>query len=295
MANKHGRKKRKLKKCIILFSLYLCISAAFSIISYDSVSAAPGVLMAAANSQRLDKENQAKEKNDEEKKSPEIIHEIEVVAKRAPEARFKTDRSVTIMPRGTMKEQTPRTLPEALHDTPGTFVQQTNMGGGSPIIRGMIGPQLLIMVDGIRFNNSTYRTGPGQYLNLIDPLSIDRIEVLRGPGSVLYGSDAMGGVIQVTSLSGMDTPGSHNTSLSGNLLSRYQSANKGSVLHGNFEYGHNGFTIIGGGGYKKFNGLEGGSGIGVQPYVGYDHSSAVGKIIRRFSTGFFLAIMNCFY
>ena len=64
-------------------------------------------------------------------------------------------------------------------------------------MRGLTGNQNLILVDGVRFNNATFRYGPNQYFNTIDPYSIAAIEVVRGTGSVQYGSDALGGVIQV--------------------------------------------------------------------------------------------------
>lgn len=92
-------------------------------------------------------------------------------------------------------EQAPRTAPLALDLEPGVFVQQTNLGGGSPIVRGLTGEQVLLVMDGIRLNNATTRSGPTQYANLIDPYLLDRIEVVRGPSSVLYGSDALGGVV----------------------------------------------------------------------------------------------------
>jgi hemoglobin/transferrin/lactoferrin receptor protein len=241
----------------------------------------------AASAQDKEKKEQAKKKEVIKEDAP-IIVEIEVVARRMPEDTFKTDRSVSVMDKETIKEQTPRTVPEALFETPGAFVQQTNAGGGSPIIRGMGGPQVLIAVDGIRFNNSVYRTGPVQYLNLMDPFSVGQIEVLRGPGSVLYGSDAMGGVIQLNTLSSRcPTPqeiGKFN--FSGNLLSRYQSTNTGSTFHGDFAAGYNGWSILGGVSYKRFNDLRGGKGVGVQPYSGYDNTSAIAKLNRRFSHGF---------
>jgi outer membrane receptor protein involved in Fe transport len=90
-----------------------------------------------------------------------------------------------------------RSLPDALRLTAGVWVQETNLGGGSPFVRGLTGNQVLLMVDGVRINDSTTRFGPNQALNSIDPAIVERIEVLRGPASVLYGSDAIGGVIAI--------------------------------------------------------------------------------------------------
>ena len=88
-----------------------------------------------------------------------------------------------------------RTVPEMLSYETGIMVQKTNHGGGSPSLRGLHGNQTLMMVDGIRLNNSIFRYGPNQYLNTIDAFAVDQIEVLFGSGSIQYGSDAIGGVI----------------------------------------------------------------------------------------------------
>ncbi len=94
-----------------------------------------------------------------------------------------------------IRENTRRTLPDVLQYTPGVLVQKTAYGHGSPFIRGFTGRQNLLMMDGIRMNNSTYRSGPVQYWNTIDPLSLDHIELIKSQGSVLYGSDAAGGTM----------------------------------------------------------------------------------------------------
>jgi len=94
-------------------------------------------------------------------------------------------------------EKGARTTPEALQGVSGVFIQKTNHGGGSAFIRGLTGNQTLIVLDGIRLNNAIYRYGPNQYLNTIDMFTVDKIDVLKGFGSVEYGSDAMGGVIHV--------------------------------------------------------------------------------------------------
>jgi len=86
-----------------------------------------------------------------------------------------------------------RTLPEALQFIPGVLVQKTAAGHGSPFVRGFTGRQNLIMIDGVRMNNSLWRSGPVQYWNTIDIRSIERFELIKNQGSVLYGSDAIGG------------------------------------------------------------------------------------------------------
>ena len=89
----------------------------------------------------------------------------------------------------------------ALQQELGILMQSTGAGQASPYVRGVTGQQVLILVDGIRLNNSIFRFGPNQYFNTIDPGAVDHVEVLRGGGSVLWGSDAIGGVINVVTRS----------------------------------------------------------------------------------------------
>ncbi|MCO4748028.1 MAG: TonB-dependent receptor plug domain-containing protein, partial [Proteobacteria bacterium] len=104
-------------------------------------------------------------------------------------------RSITVIEE---QDPTDRDLPELLEQAPGVHMQLTNRGSGAPFLRGQVGPQNLVLVDGLAHNLSTYRTGPNQYLAVVDPFG-DRIEIVRGPSSVLYGNGAMGGVIHVQS------------------------------------------------------------------------------------------------
>ncbi len=90
-----------------------------------------------------------------------------------------------------------RTTPELLFETPSVMVQKTAHGQGSPYVRGFTGYRNLAMIDGVRLNNSTFRDGPNQYWSTIDPLSVRSVELVKGPGSVLHGSDAAGGVLNV--------------------------------------------------------------------------------------------------
>ncbi|MBZ5857643.1 TonB-dependent receptor plug domain-containing protein [Flavihumibacter profundi] len=125
------------------------------------------------------------------------LEEVVVTSLRKKQSLLKTPYQVERVSGRYISTYQPRTTPEVLVGLNGVFVQKTNHGGGSPFVRGLTGNQLLVLVDGIRLNNSTFRYGPNQYLNTIDAFSVDHIEVAKGTGSVQYGSDALGGVIQV--------------------------------------------------------------------------------------------------
>ena len=122
---------------------------------------------------------------------------IVVTASGFAEEELSTPYTYQTMSQKTFLERGHRTLPEALRDIPGVMVQKTTHGHGSPYIRGFTGRQNLVLIDGIRFNNSGFRSGPVQYFNTIDAYSVDEIEVIKSQGSVLYGSDAAGGTVNL--------------------------------------------------------------------------------------------------
>ena len=118
-----------------------------------------------------------------------------VTASRSEQSASEVAYSTAIIDSEFIRENTRRTLPEALAYTPGVLVQKTANGHGSPFIRGFTGRQNLLLVDGVRLNNSTLRSGPVQYWNTVDSLAIDHLELIKSQGSVLYGSDAAGGTL----------------------------------------------------------------------------------------------------
>ena len=109
--------------------------------------------------------------------------------------------SVNVVDDTDIENRSLRTLPEALRYQSGVLVQKTTHGHGSPYIRGFTGRQNLLLVDGVRVNNSTFRSGPIQYWNTLDADAVSRMELVKGPGSVLYGSDSLGGTLNILSKS----------------------------------------------------------------------------------------------
>ena len=91
--------------------------------------------------------------------------------------------------------QSPQTTPDMLSNTSKVFVQKSQLGGGSPMIRGFSANSVLLVIDGVRMNNAIFRGGNLQNSLNIDPNSLGHAEVIFGPGSVTYGSDALGGVM----------------------------------------------------------------------------------------------------
>lgn len=130
----------------------------------------------------------------------------------------------------------PQSVPDMLQNTGAVLVQKSQPGGGSPVIRGFEASRVLIVVDGVRMNNAIYRAGHLQDAMTIDANMLDRTEVLFGPSSVVYGSDALGGVMHFYTkkpvLSNDCTMVFHT-----NTFARYSSANTEKTLHTDFNLG----------------------------------------------------------
>ncbi len=167
---------------------------------------------------------------------------------------------INVVSEESIRERNAKTTAEALREETGIFVQKTSHGGGSAIIRGLSSNQILILVDGIRLNNSTYRLGNHQYLTTIDNLDVDRIEVVRGPTSVLYGSDALGGTINViTKIPKIGSSNSGSMDVNYSLLSRYASADEEKTARAEFLLSSSKFAFLTGFSYKNYGDLRRGA------------------------------------
>jgi hemoglobin/transferrin/lactoferrin receptor protein len=143
--------------------------------------------------------------NADERSSPDSVlprlPEVVVTATRSEEEAFSLPYSTSVVGGADLERRMPRTTPEALRELPSVMLQKTSHGQGSPYLRGFTGFRTLMLIDGIRLNNSTFRDGPNQYWSTVDNYALDRLEVVRGPSSVLYGSDAIGGTVNAIPLS----------------------------------------------------------------------------------------------
>jgi hemoglobin/transferrin/lactoferrin receptor protein len=206
---------------------------------------------------------------EQDKQEPVPLEEMVVTATRTEERAFDVPNTVFLLTAEDLQNHLSRTLPEALKETPGVMVQKTAHGQGSPYIRGFTGFRTLFLMDGIRLNNSVFRDGPNQYWNTIDPLIIQRLEVVKGPSSVLYGSDAIGGTVNAISLSREEYgPG---MLWDRHVYYRYAGAENSHV--GRAEVSGSADDRLGvvlGGSYRDFGDLHGGQEMGWQPKTGYD-------------------------
>ncbi len=131
--------------------------------------------------------------------SPSQLHEEVTVTARRGGAIDVEDAAqvIIVLDQAKIPERPLVTIGNALEDSPGIMVQQSTYGQVSPFLRGLTGYHVLNLVDGIRFNNSTFRSGPNQYLAFVEPSQAQRVEALLGPASVEYGSDSLGGIIHL--------------------------------------------------------------------------------------------------
>ena len=152
----------------------------------------------------------------------------------------------------------PQTSADVLENTGNIFIQKSQLGGGSPMIRGFSTNRLLISVDGVRMNNAIFRGGNIQNVISIDPLAIEKTEVTLGAGSVVYGSDAIGGVMSFYTkkpqLSYRDV-----VQVTGSALVRYASANTEKTGHFDFNLGYKKWAFLTNVSYTDFNDLRMGS------------------------------------
>lgn len=157
--------------------------------------------------------------------------------------------------RNEMRVQNPQTAADLLGISGKVFIQKSQQGGGSPMIRGFATNRLLYAIDGVRMNTAIFRGGNIQNVISLDPLSMERVELVFGPGSVIYGSDAIGGVMSFQTLT-PELSDNEAMKLGGSGFARYASANHENTGHVDLNVGWKHWALNSSFSYNDFDDLR---------------------------------------
>jgi len=206
---------------------------------------------------------------------------LQVTASRMAAGTNDTVRAVTVINRADIQNKPNVLLPDLLRNETGVYIQQTTPGQGIPIIRGLKGSQNLHLVDGMRVNTAFFRNSPNQYFALIDPFMMDQIDVVRGPGSVLYGGDALGGVVNV--ITHTPTMLGSQWQTSGQLAGIFNSADQQWLSHITVDSGNETLATTLGLSYQDIGQRTTGSGETI-PFTAYSARAANNKWVYQINS-----------
>jgi len=186
-------------------------------------------------------------------KKAESLDEIILSSSKQREIRSRVAERIVVDRLKEIKKVSPQTSADLLATIPGIKVQKSQSGGGSPVLRGMEANKILLVVDGVRMNNAIYRSGHLQSSITVSPSILERVEVLFGPSSVIYGSDALGGVIhyytKIPKIAQED-----KTAIS--FMSRFSSVNKEITNQGSISFSFKKWASLTSFSYSNFNDLK---------------------------------------
>ncbi|MEC3906448.1 TonB-dependent receptor [Tamlana sp. 2201CG12-4] len=210
------------------------------------------------------------------------LREIVISASKFQQSKKDIPQKIISIDSRNIEFNVPQTSADVLENSGQVYVQKSQLGGGSPMIRGFATNRLLITVDGVRMNNAIFRGGNLQNVISIDPFSIQSTEVTLGSGSVIYGSDAIGGVMsfytQKPLLSYTDS-----LNFSANVLGRYASVSEEGTGHFDFNLGYKKWGLATSVSYTNFNDLKMGR-HGPEDYLRFEYIETVGgldKIVKN--------------
>ncbi|NTS39651.1 TonB-dependent receptor [Flavisolibacter sp. BT320] len=169
----------------------------------------------------------------------------------------------------------PQTAADMLAQTGTVFVQKSQLGGGSPMIRGFATNRVLLVVDGVRMNNAIYRSGNLQNIISIDPLTAENTEVIFGPGSLIYGSDAIGGVMAFRTL---QPQFAHDTKLlvKVSAFARYATVNNERTAHADVAVGTRKLSLLAAYTRSQFDDLRMGKNGRTENYIRPEYVERIG-------------------
>jgi hemoglobin/transferrin/lactoferrin receptor protein len=168
----------------------------------------------------------------------DTLEEVTISASKMSTTRRQTAQQVEIISQVKLERMNAQNSADVLMNTGAVLVQKSQAGGGSPIIRGFESNKVLLQIDGVRINNAIFRGGHLQNVLRIDNAVLEKAEILFGPTSVLYGSDALGGVMHFY------TKDPKINDFSGSAFARYSSVNQEKTGHVDFNVGAGKFASL---------------------------------------------------
>ena len=216
------------------------------------------------------------------------LNEIVVSGNKFSEKKKNIVQKINIINATAIEKANTQNMGDLLMNTGDVFVQKSQQGGSSPVIRGFEASRILLVVDGVRMNNAIYRSGHLQNAITVDQNMLGSVEILQGPSSTLFGSDALGGAIHMVTKQPLlsDTKGKHI--FSANAMSRYSSANAEKTFHADINVGGKKIAFLTSVTSSDFGDvrmgkkdIKGFPGFGARPYYIQPYNGANGDIIVK--------------
>lgn len=203
------------------------------------------------------------------------LSEVVFSANKAEEKKTDVPYTIDIIKSKDVALNNSQTSADMIANTGNIMVQKSQGGGGSPIIRGFEASRVLMVVDGVRLNNAIYRAGHLQDVITVDNAMLDRTEIVYGPSSVMYGSDALGGVMHFYTKKPLLGDEKMNFKL--NSYTRYSTANKENTGHIDFNLGFKKLASLTSITYSNFDDLRTGYASNPNPDFGRNYYYAERK------------------
>lgn len=214
------------------------------------------------------------------------LTEIVFSANKAEEKKSDIPYTIDVIKAKDLELNNSQTSADMIANTGNIMVQKSQAGGGSPIIRGFEASRVLMVIDGVRLNNAIYRAGHLQDIITIDNAMLDRAEIVYGPSSVMYGSDALGGVMHFYTKNPLF--GEEKMNLKLNSYMRYSSANQEKTGHLDFNVGFKKLASLTSITYSNFDDLRTGYSRSPNPdfgrcyfYAGRNYNNTSDSMIRN--------------
>ena len=186
------------------------------------------------------------------------MKEVVVSASRFQEKAIDVPQQIQVVSQNDMRFWSLQNSGDVLQATGNVYVQKSQLGGGSPILRGFEASRVLMVVDGVRMNNAIYRAGHLQDIITIDNNMLEKVEVVNGPGSVVYGSDALGGVMHFYTRN-PEYSSADKWLIKGGAYARFSTANNENTGHFDLNIGGKRFSSLTSFTYSNFDDLRQGN------------------------------------